>query len=51
MKLDSFIKPISLEEYHKQNAKLREKNETEQKNIPTTACYDCYGTIFVPYGS
>ncbi len=50
MKLDSFIKPISLEEYHKQNAKLREKNETEQKNIPTTACYDRYGAMFVPYG-
>jgi len=50
MKLDSFIKPISLEEYHKQNTKLREKNDTEQNNIPTTACYDRYGTMFVPHG-
>ena len=50
MKLDSFIKPISIEEYHKQNAKLREKNEIDKKNIPKNACYDRYGTIFVPYG-
>jgi len=34
MKLDSFIKPISLKEYHKQNVKQREKHETERKNIP-----------------
>jgi len=50
MKLDSFIKPISLEEYHIQTTKLREKMEIERKNIPKNACYDRYGTMFVPYG-
>ena len=49
-RLDSFIKPISLKEYHKQNAKLQEKRDTEIKNIPKMACYDRYGNLFVPYG-
>jgi len=50
MKLDSFIKPISIEEHQKQNAKQRENRETERKNIPKNACYDRYGSIFIPYG-
>jgi len=50
MKLDSFIKPISIEEYQKQNTEQREKCKIERENIPKNACYDRYGSLFVPYG-